>query len=719
MIDLSILIPARNEIFLARTIKDILTNMEGNTEIIAVLDGAWADPPVKDDPRVTIIHHSESIGQRAASNEAARLSKAKYLMKVDAHCAFDKGFDVKMMADMQDNWTMLPIMRNLHAFDWVCPDGHRRYQSPSGVCTECGKETKMDIVWIAKTNPQSTAYRFDTDMHFQYQNDRKNTAEYKYGVILGYRLSFNPESISPRIIDFLTNLASSHGFTCRGNNSWIRENMTFNTMSFSPVNNSGGEGTSEVLFVRNQSEVGRITTPAIITKMVNDWNTFTSSFRKATDNPSIENSVCECFFPETMESSISTFVNSSDPIPATRSFINSDLIKDLNNIIGGQFVYSEKTSSFHNGSVTLIPIVDKELNESMSIQGSCFMVTRDKWFELDICSEEFNSWGQQGVEVACKTWLSGGKVIVNHKTWYAHMFRTQGGDFSFPYDNPQSKVLENRAKSKELFAGNKWFKAIHDFQWLINKFNPPDWQTKGILFYTDNQLGLRIAHKVQKQLLKANLPIVSVSLKPMPHFGKNIHLPLERGYITLTKQIIAGLEALDTDIVFMCEHDVLYPTYHFDFTPTRKDVYYYNTNSWWLRAEDGHCLYFTHRSQSGLCGFRETLLKHYKERLRRMEELIASEKDGMIVATSGNLIPLKEGIHRLGFEPGTHNRPEKIDDLGCEDYQSEIPFIDIRHDNNLTQNRWRIDQFRSKPKEWVEANEIPFWGKGNDLICQI
>src|SRR4030065_2382717 len=94
-------------------------------------------------------------------------------MKVDAHCAFDQGFDVKMIADMQDDWTMLPVMRNLHAFDWVCPDGHRRYQSPSGVCTECGKETVRDVVWIAKTNPQSTSYRFDSTLHFQYHGEYK------------------------------------------------------------------------------------------------------------------------------------------------------------------------------------------------------------------------------------------------------------------------------------------------------------------------------------------------------------------------------------------------------------------------------------------------------------------------------------------------------------------------------------------------------------------
>src|SRR4030067_1393848 len=168
MTDLSILIPSRNEMFLKNTIEDILSNIEGDTEIIAVLDGEWADPSIEQNPKVTLIYHPESIGQRAATNEAARISTAKYLMKVDAHCAFDKGFDVKMIADMQEDWTMVPVMRNLHAFDWVCPEGHRRYQGPSGVCKECGKETIRDVIWYPKPSPQSRSYCFDSTPHFQY-----------------------------------------------------------------------------------------------------------------------------------------------------------------------------------------------------------------------------------------------------------------------------------------------------------------------------------------------------------------------------------------------------------------------------------------------------------------------------------------------------------------------------------------------------------------------
>src|SRR3990167_9080137 len=98
MYDLSILIPARNEMFTARTVEDILKNKRGKTEVLVGLDGSWSDPGIPDHPDVRIIYVSQPLGQRAMTNKLERLSKAKYVMKVDAHCSFDEGFDVKLMA---------------------------------------------------------------------------------------------------------------------------------------------------------------------------------------------------------------------------------------------------------------------------------------------------------------------------------------------------------------------------------------------------------------------------------------------------------------------------------------------------------------------------------------------------------------------------------------------------------------------------------------------
>src|SRR3990167_585677 len=97
MKDLSILVPSRNEIFIKNTIEDVLKNIEVDTEVIAVLDGQWPIAPLPQSERVNIIYVNKSIGQRAATNLACKLSKAKYVMKIDAHCSFDKGFDRKMI----------------------------------------------------------------------------------------------------------------------------------------------------------------------------------------------------------------------------------------------------------------------------------------------------------------------------------------------------------------------------------------------------------------------------------------------------------------------------------------------------------------------------------------------------------------------------------------------------------------------------------------------
>lgn len=245
--------------------------------------------------------------------------------------------------------------------------------------------------------------------------------------------------------------------------------------------------------------------------------------------------------------------------------------------------------------------------------------------------------------------------------------------------------------------------------------------TKSIIYYTDNRLDEKIMKRCQEQLMKVespSLPIISVSLEPI-QFGQNYTVNADRGYLTVTKQIIKGLEESISDVVFFCEHDVLYHPSHFDFTPAAKDVFYYNTNSWMLRAEDGHCLYYDHRSLSGMSCYRETALVHFRKRKERIEALLKEAGDiGKVKATSGTTISLKEGIHRLGFEPGTHNRPEKIDDLQAEDYRSEFPNVDIRHKNNLTQNRFRKDQFRNARSYagWTESDSIPGWGKGKDII---
>ena len=157
------------------------------------------------------------------------------------------------------------------------------------------------------------------------------------------------------------------------------------------------------------------------------------------------------------------------------------------------------------------------------------------------------------------------------------------------------------------------------------------------------------------------------------------------------KQILAGIEAIDTDIVFLVEHDVLYNHTHFEFTPPREDIYYYNTNSWFVRPKDGQALHFTCQRVSTLCAHRRLLLKHYRTRMKRLET--------------------EEFTRKLGFEPGNHPYPRGVDNHKLESWISKYPLIDIRHGLNVSGVRFKKSQFRKKPTDWVEADEIPHWGR--------
>lgn len=299
MRDLSVLIPARNEMFLKRTILDVLANRRADTDIIVVLDGEWATEPLDQHPDVTIVYLPKSIGQRASTNLAARLSNARYIMKLDAHCAVDEGFDVKLIEaakELGPDVTQVPSQWNLHAFDWVCRSCESRMdQGPTPAPCGCGaNDWYRDMVWARRRLTE--AWRFDADLKFGYWGSYKDRVD---------------EALGKQ--DFL---------------------------------------------------------------------------------------------------------------------------------------------------------------ETLSCLGACWFLSRARYWELGGMDEKHGSWGQMGTEIGCKSWLSGGKLVTNRRTWFAHMFRTQGGDFGFPYPLSMKAVEKARAHSQDMWRNGKWPLAKHDLKWLITKFWP-------------------------------------------------------------------------------------------------------------------------------------------------------------------------------------------------------------------------------------------------------
>lgn len=233
--------------------------------------------------------------------------------------------------------------------------------------------------------------------------------------------------------------------------------------------------------------------------------------------------------------------------------------------------------------------------------------------------------------------------------------------------------------------------------------------TKGIVYYTDNQLNQLYAIPVRDQLSaiakQKHLSVVSVSLQPLM-FYQNLVVERPRGVLTMFKQILAGLEALDTDIAYLCEHDVLYHPDHFDFTPASDQVYYYNEHTYKVDAKTGQAVFYYTKQTSGLCANRQLLVEHYRRRVAKVEQ------------NARDLIAAGQPVHRdgysqhMGYEPGCHTPPRGVDDFKAERWMAARPNVDIRHARNLTASRWSQDEFRDKRtcQGWTLVGEIPGWG---------
>lgn len=114
---LTIIIPARNELYLQQTIDDLLLKASGDVEVIVVLDGYWPQVPLKVNPRLVAIHR-ERRGMRAGINSAVAISKGKYIMKVDAHCMFPPGFDEVLESYCDGDWVVIPRRYSLDLETW-------------------------------------------------------------------------------------------------------------------------------------------------------------------------------------------------------------------------------------------------------------------------------------------------------------------------------------------------------------------------------------------------------------------------------------------------------------------------------------------------------------------------------------------------------------------------------------------------------------------------
>ena len=117
MSKLSVIIPSYNDPYLCKTIDGVFKASEEDVEIIVFLD-YFTPAPLVQDNRILYITSGINVGMRSAINTAVSRATGKYIMKLDSHCKISNGFDVKMKADLKEDWISVPSRYSLNVKKW-------------------------------------------------------------------------------------------------------------------------------------------------------------------------------------------------------------------------------------------------------------------------------------------------------------------------------------------------------------------------------------------------------------------------------------------------------------------------------------------------------------------------------------------------------------------------------------------------------------------------
>jgi len=107
------------------------------------------------------------------------------------------------------------------------------------------------------------------------------------------------------------------------------------------------------------------------------------------------------------------------------------------------------------------------VDETMVFQGSCYVLSREHWEKIGpLQVEGYGTFAQEPIEVALKTWLGGGKVMVNKRTWYAHKHRK----FKRCASPNKAEVEAGNKYSQDFWLNDRWEGRVHDLRWLMRRF---------------------------------------------------------------------------------------------------------------------------------------------------------------------------------------------------------------------------------------------------------
>lgn len=116
-----------------------------------------------------------------------------------------------------------------------------------------------------------------------------------------------------------------------------------------------------------------------------------------------------------------------------------------------------------------------DVDDNLSFQGSCWYMHREYFYELELMDDK--NWGtfwSEAQEIGFKTWLSGGRLIINKKVWYAHLHK--GKQYGRMYSLDHSQLPIAAQYGRRWMTEKLWHKQTLPFYTMIERFWPlPGW----------------------------------------------------------------------------------------------------------------------------------------------------------------------------------------------------------------------------------------------------
>jgi hypothetical protein len=205
--------------------------------------------------------------------------------------------------------------------------------------------------------------------------------------------------------------------------------------------------------------------------------------------------------------------------------------------------------------------------------------------------------------------------------------------------------------------------------------------TSTILYYTSNREKPELEERVKQNILKvSNLPIVSVSQKPID-FGKNICVgDVGTSGFNMFRQVLIGCQATDSDYIISAEADCLYPPDYFTYIPPRDDRAYRDSNLYVMPDQRAFFFY----KEEGATHAQVVNRKYY---IQVLEELF---KDAPMWCVEEKNFP-RERHHMVDVFKGN------------EYFRTENPVVQIKTHMGM---RYYTHSDRTP------INDIPYWGNG-------